>query len=143
VFRPDVSLLICTEYRGFCFALARPCSGCPGDASYGASIAVNKYIAFQDIYCLAWVNLHNEDGTAVGDTEDYIAPTNNFLHSLFSDCTLLIGNVATSDSNTEYPLKAFLANYLSNNSTTKASQLASCGYSPDNYTQMDTILNSG
>ena len=47
---------------------------------------------------------------------DIVAPINNFMHSLFSQVDVTIGNLTIENSNKLYPYKAYISDLLNNNS---------------------------
>jgi hypothetical protein len=84
-----------------------------------------------------WINSGNE-------TQDFVAPVNNFLHSLFSTCTLTLGpNIMMNDNNENYMYKAFWTNFASNSRDAKMSQLAAQGWETDSAAHMDSPSNTG
>jgi hypothetical protein len=63
------------------------------------------------------------DGTALNDTDD-TAGTNNFLHSLFSQCTIALNDVSITQSGDLHKYRAYLETILGNGNDAASSHLA-------------------
>lgn len=69
-----------------------------------------------------------------------VAPTNNFLHSLFSNVALSLNNTPVTVNNTNYPYRAYMENLLSYGSEAKKSYLQSEGFFKDTSNHMDDVI---
>ena len=78
----------------------------------------------------------NSDGTALGD-EDSVAPTNLFMHSLFSEVDVMINDTLITPSTNLYSYRAYLESLLTYGSDAKLSQLSSALFYKDTAKYMD------
>jgi len=91
------------------------------------SIAGNadEYIDLADTVLCCSVKVVKEDGTNLSATESgKIAPSNYFLHSLFSQVDVTVGDRLVSGASNSYPYVAYLESLLSFSSDVKDTQLA-------------------
>jgi hypothetical protein len=77
------------------------------------------------------------------DAECYfLGPVNNFLHSLFSQVQVRIGNTEVENTNSNYPYRAFLENLLCYGREHKETQLQNEMFYKDTAGQMDDFLTA-
>ncbi len=91
----------------------------------------------QDMYLKVDVILSKVDGS-VPDATAEIAPANNILHSLFSECRVYLEDYLVNESNENYAYKSFLIDTLSYDSNAKYSFLQGQGYYQDAPNKMDS-----
>jgi hypothetical protein len=65
------------------------------------------------------------------NTEDFTAILNNFLHSLFSQCTIYLNGVPITQSSQHYSYRSTLETLLSYGSDAAHSQLTNAFWYPD------------
>ncbi len=90
----------------------------------------------QEIYLKLEVVLTKLDGNVPEATAE-IAPANNVLHSLFSECRVYLEDNLINESNENYAYKAFLIDTLSYDSNAKYSFLQGQGFYQDAPFHMD------
>lgn len=76
-------------------------------------------------------------------TADKLFPVNNFMHSIFSNVSLIIGDKQVDGGVHMYPYRAYLSNLLLfNNAIKEDGALRASGYSKDKAGSMDTDGNT-
>jgi len=103
------------------------------------------YLDLDETYLHCVVKVTNADGTALlADAK--VAPVNNSLHSFFQQIDVYMNETLVSASDSCYPYRALLENWLSHSDDAKKSQLCSEGWyadQPDKHDETDTTKNSG
>ena len=74
--------------------------------------------------------------------ECVVAPTNNWLHTLFSQVTLYINGKAVNQSHNMYHYKAYLENLLSYGTDARKTYLQGEGFYRDSAAHMDSLDNN-
>jgi len=93
----------------------------------------DEYIALADTELCVTAKIEKEDGSALTAAESVtIAPCNYFLHSLFSQIDVTVGDRLVSGATNSYPYVAYLESLLSFSPDVKESQLASSLWVHDN-----------
>ena len=83
------------------------------------------------------------DGTDL-DADSSVAPTNNFLHSMFSSVDLYLNNKLVSSNLDTYPYRAYIENLLSYNTDSKVTHLrASELWIKDTGGKFDALAHDG
>jgi len=84
------------------------------------------------------------DNVKAEDKKD-VGPTNNWMHSLFSQIDLYLNNKQVTSPNNMYPYRAYIENLLSYGSDAKTSHLSSVLFQEDTAGNMDDCeeLNQG
>jgi hypothetical protein len=78
------------------------------------------------------------------DKTKYVAPVNNFLHSIFESVRLIINDIPITASANNYPYKAYISNCLTYSNVVKTAQLACQGWYGDLGNHMGPVEeNSG
>lgn len=72
----------------------------------------NQYIDFSDSFLYLKLKVVNEDGSDLNASDD-VSTTNNFLHSLFSQCEVYITNKLFEHANNCYGVKSYIETLLS------------------------------
>ncbi len=91
----------------------------------------DDYIDLKQTMLVVRCSASKDDGTtALGATKS-IAPVNNFMHSLFSDVSLVLGNKQVEGGTFMYPYRAYLHNLLTYGSATKKGLLRAAGWVKD------------
>ena len=96
-----------------------------------------KYLDLNDTVLYLRLKIENKD------TTNDIAPVNNLLSSLFSDCQLEIGDKVVEGSDFLYPYKAYIHSLLNYSTDTKKNNLLSSGFVKDESGKFDSIENIG
>ena len=78
-----------------------------------------------------------KDGGGDMDGDDYSGPVNNWLHSLFEQVEVTMGNTIVSSATHTYPYRAYIENLISMGNDAKESQLTSCMFYKDEIAHMD------
>ncbi len=76
------------------------------------------------------------------DNANNVAPINNILHSLFSECRVYLEDYLVNDNNENYAYKAFMIDTLSFDMNAKYSTLQCQGYYQDTPFQLDSAGNA-
>ena len=100
----------------------------------------NLYIP-KEMYLKVDLELCKADGSAPDSTSN-VAPINNVLHSLFSECRVYLEDYLVNDNNENYAFKAFMIDTLSFDMNAKYSYLQCQGYYQDTPNQMDAAGNA-
>ncbi|KAF4529668.1 hypothetical protein B566_EDAN017509 [Ephemera danica] len=103
-----------------------------------------EYIDPSETQLLIKCKITKADGSALSDSAK-VAPINNFLHSMFSDCSIQLNQKQITSSSQLYPYRALLETLFSYNSDAKSTRLQQQLWFPDDFGQMDscTADNSG
>lgn len=102
--------------------------------------AANIY-QIQETHIQVCVKITKSDGS-LPDTEKFVAPVNNILHSLFEAVRVKVNDDLVGKNVSYYPYKAYITNCLTYSSSYKAAQLASEGFFQDSHTHMEPGPNS-
>ncbi len=94
------------------------------------------------MYLKVDVELCKADGTSPPDASAKVAPANNILHSLFSECKVYLEDHLINDNNENYGYKSFLIDTLSFDMNAKYSYLQAQGYFQDTPGNMDSAGNA-
>lgn len=84
----------------------------------------------------------NNGQNFTADDANQPAPVNNFLHSLFSDVKLMIGEKQLEGGVHLYPYRALLSNLLAYSNSTKNTQLFTSGFVKDTAGQFNNVENN-
>ncbi len=90
-----------------------------------------------DLYVKVDIVLSKKDGSIPSAAAD-VAPANNVLHSLFSECKVYLEDQIVNDSNENYAYKAFIIDLLSFDSNAKYTFLQGQGFYQDAPSHMDS-----
>ncbi len=91
----------------------------------------DDYIDLNQTMLVVRCSVTKEDGTTdLGNTAN-IAPVNNFMHSMFSDVSLVLGDKQVEGGNFMYPYRAYLHNLLTYGSSAKKCLLQASGWVKD------------
>jgi hypothetical protein len=88
-------------------------------------------ILIQDTILNVRFQILKSDGVTLPDTQKFVAPRNNILHTLFSSVALHINNVQISTAPDNYCYKAYITNLLSYPGYAKSTHLQLQGYADD------------
>ena len=88
------------------------------------------YIDLANTQLYVRAQLMKNNNTPIDNT-DHVAPTNLFLHSLFSEIDLKLNDTLVSSNNSTYAYRAYLESVLSLGPAAKESQLTSALYYKD------------
>jgi len=106
----------------------RPVSSIADSSTIDFSILGNgeEYISLADTILSIQFKIVKEDGSALSAADSLrVAPVNYFLHALFSQIDVTVGDKQVSGAHTAYPYVAYLESLLSYNPEVKKTQLAS------------------
>ncbi|XP_071478000.1 uncharacterized protein F54H12.2-like [Diadema antillarum] len=98
--------------------------------------STDEYTDLSQTFLHLQVKVVNGDGTPIGENEK-VAPTNLFMHSLFSDVDLMLNDRLVTPSTNTYPYRAILETLLTYGPAAKESQLTSSLYFKDTPGFMD------
>ena len=98
--------------------------------------SLDRYLAgnvilIQDTTLNVRIQIVKSDGVTLPDTQKFVAPRNNILHTLFSSVSLSINNVQISTAPDNYCYKAYITNLLSYPGYAKSTHLQLQGYADD------------
>ena len=88
------------------------------------------------------IKLVEANGGALSATSK-VAPINNILHSLFSQVTVSLKDNIITQSNSNYPYRAYLETLLNYSSGAKKTWLKSAGWEVDDFGKFDDESNTG
>ena len=94
-------------------------------------------ILIQDTTLNVRFQIVKADGTSLPDTDKFVAPRNNILHTLFSNVALHVNNVQISTAPDNYCYKAYITNLLSYSLSAKSTHLQLQGYVDDTEGKFD------
>jgi hypothetical protein len=117
-----------TSIEGNKYIEYRPISSIVDSNTIDFSISGNgeEYIALADTILSVQFKIVKEDGGILSPGESTrVAPVNYFLHALFSQIDVTVGDKQVSGAHTTYPYVAYLESLLSYSSDVKKTQLAS------------------
>ena len=103
--------------------------------------SVSEYLDLSDSYIVVKAKITEADGTACANDVE-IAPVNNFLHSLFKQVDLTLGDTVVSASSDTYAYRAYIETLLSYGSEAKESQLTASLWYKDKSGQMAVHANN-
>ncbi len=92
--------------------------------------SADDYIDLNQTMLVVRCSVTKDDGSSLGATKT-IAPVNNFMHSLFSDVSIVLGDKQVEGGNFMYPYRAYLHNLLTYGSSTKKGLLRAAGWVKD------------
>lgn len=121
-----------------------PISSLDGDAPIEFKIegSETEYIDLSNSYIYVKAKIIKEDGTnLVGETD--AAPINLFLHGLFSQVDMTLGDTLVTSNSSPYPYRAYLETLLSFGNTAKESQFTSSLWFKDTAGHMGITDNTG
>ena len=95
-----------------------------GPIEFTISAENSNYIDFANSFLYVRANLTKPDGTNL-DADAAIAPECNFLHSLWSQIDVYLNGSLVTQSNNNYPYRAYIENLTSFSEEAKTSQLSS------------------
>lgn len=85
----------------------------------------------------------NKDGTALKDKVT-VAPVNNFLHSMFEDCSISLNNIEVTTANKLYPYSSYFLDLFETTAEAKQSYMtAQLWYKNGAFNQTNPKLNKG
>ena len=96
----------------------------------------DQYIDLSNVQLYVEAKLKKSDGTDLADTK-YPGPVNNFLHSLFEEVEVSLGDTIVTPATHTYPYRAYLENLISLNSDCKNTQLTTCLWYKDDHSKME------
>ena len=99
------------------------------------------YLDLNDTLLSLQVKIVKADGTALTD-KDKPVPSNYFMHSLFSDVTLILNDTTIEGGSQLYPYKAVIESDLNFNSEAKKTQLLMAGHESDVTRRKAWVANS-
>ncbi len=91
----------------------------------------DDYIDLNQTMLVVRCSVTKEDGTTSLGATKSIAPVNNFMHSLFSDVSLVLGDKQVEGGTFMYPYRAYFHNLLTYGSSTKKGLLRTVGWVKD------------
>ena len=80
-----------------------------------------NYIDLANTFLYLKASIRNPDGSTLA-ADDVPGPVNNWMHSLFEEVTITVGDTVVSHSSHAYPYRAYLETLLSHGSDAKKSQ---------------------
>jgi len=98
----------------------------------------DDYIDFGNTYLYLKVKLLRANGDNL-DAADAVAPTNYFLHSLFSQVDISLNGTQITTATHTYPYRAFIEALLSDGSDSKTSQLSGGLFYKDDAGRMNNV----
>ena len=108
-----------------------------GPIEFVVSSEGEQYFDLSNVQLLVEAQLLKADGTNLEDAK-WPGPVNNFLHSMFEEVEVSLGdNIITAATHT-YPYRAYIENLVSLSSDAKASQMSSCLWFQDDSDFMDS-----
>lgn len=119
-----------------------PVSASSGPIEFHIEGNGDSYIDMDNLFLYVKFKVTKEDGTALAAT-DKVFPTNNLLHSMFSDITCLMNGTQIEGGNHMYPYKAYLTNLLLFGEGAKKNQLQMSGFAKDTAGKMNDAANTG
>ncbi len=93
--------------------------------------SADDYIDLSNTMFVMRCKITKADGTTALPSDAYATTTNNFMHSLFSDISLTIGDKQVEGGNFMYPYRAYLHNLLTYNTGAKKCLLNAAGWAKD------------
>ena len=107
-----------TEYRPISVLTSE------GPIEFCIAPETSNYIDFANTFLYIKTSLTTDVGANLADGEE-IAPECNFLHTLWSQCDLFLNGTLITQSNNNYPYRAYIESLLSFGREAKDSQLSS------------------
>ena len=93
-----------------------------GTVEFKITGSESEYLDLSDTYIVVKAKITEADGTVCANDAE-IGPVNNFLHSLFKQVDLTLGDTLVSASSDTYAYRAYIETLLSYGSEAKESQL--------------------
>ena len=93
--------------------------------------SADDYIDLSQTMLVIRCKASKSNGTTALGAGNNFAPINNFMHSIFSDVSLTVGDKQIEGGNFMYPQRAYFHNLLSYSSTTKKGLLRASGWTKD------------
>jgi hypothetical protein len=103
---------------------------------FDISSSGDDYIDFANSFLHVKVRVKKENDTNLV-AADAVGPTNNFLHSLFSQIDVSLNGSLISSSTSTYPYRAYIENLLSYGPAAKKSQLTAALFYKDDADKFD------
>lgn len=97
----------------------------------------NQYIDLSNIQLYIQARILRGDGGYLG-AQDYPGPVNNWLHSMFEQVEVTLGDTIISSATHTYPYRAYIENLTSLSRNTKETQMGTCLWFKDDYRNMDS-----
>ena len=97
-----------------------------------------NYLDLANTFLYLKASICRVDGKDLGGDESP-GPVNNWMHSLFDEVTVTIGDTVVSHASNAYPYRAYLENLLSLGEDAKLSQLSACLWAKDSSGLMDSM----
>ena len=107
-----------TEYRPISVLTSE------GPIEFCIAPETSNYIDFANTFLYVKTSLTTDVGANLADGEE-IAPECNFLHTLWSQCDLFLNGTLMTQSNKNFPYRAYIESLLSFGREAKDSQLSS------------------
>ena len=95
-----------------------------------------NYIDLANTFLYVRASINKPDNAALANA-NHPGPVNNWLHSLFEEVTVSLGDTVVSQTSNAYPYRAYLENLLSMGADAKATQLTSSLFYKDTAGHMD------
>lgn len=100
----------------------------------------DEYLDLNDTMLHIRCRILKPDGTAfTAEDAQRVAPVNNWLHSIFSDVKLIVGDKQLEGGVHLYAYRALLSNLLLFSKSVKKTHLSASGFAKDTAGQMDSI----
>lgn len=108
-----------------------------GPIEFSISGSGEDYVDFSQSWLYVVAKVTKPDGTNL-DADTFVAPVNNWFHSLFAQIDLSLNDTLVTTSNNTYPYRAYLENLLTFGSDAKESQLTSELFYSDTVDKFDS-----
>src|SRR6266850_2748294 len=103
----------------------------------------DEYLDLNDTLLQLTCKVVKEDGSNfVAVDAQAASPVNNWMHSIFSDVKLIMGDKQLEGGVQLHPYRALLSNILLFSNLNEGTQLSSCGFIKDTAGQMDSAANN-
>lgn len=100
----------------------------PGDGT--------QYFDLANVYLHVKASITKADSTPLG-VDNHPGPVNNWLHSLFEEVEVKLGNTVVTTPTRTYPYRAYLETLLSMGNDAKETQMTTCLFYKDSAGKMD------
>ena len=105
---------------------------------FAVSGATSDYIDLSNTYLHVKAKVLKHDGTP-GGADAAVAPTNYWLHSLFSQVDVLLNDTLVTPSENTYPYRAYIESTLNYGREAKDTHLTSALYYQDESGELDSV----
>lgn len=112
-----------------------------GVIEFNVEGSADELIDLNDTELIVSVKVTKTDGSNLAKT-DVITPVNNWLHCMFSDVKLEIGNKAVEGGESLYPYKAYFYNLFTHDYYSKRTQLTNSGWYKDTASAINAATNN-